>query len=192
MNGGIVFDNVFVSFGDKAVLSAFSHSFSPATSTAVTGPSGSGKTTLLRLAAGLLKPQSGTVTVERGERIGYLFQEDRLLPRSTALENVMFTGATEQKARAALNAVLLGDEAQSFPRQLSGGMRRRLAIARLLAFDCTVMLLDEPVRGLDTQTKDVILGVLSRALTGKTALVVTHDTEEIRLLAQDTVIIGSD
>ena len=190
MRQGILFDNVSLSFGQKAVFKDFSHSFAPGVTTAVSGASGCGKTTLLRLAAGLLKPDSGTISVAADEKITYLFQEDRLLPYSTVLENVMFTGVTRERAMDALDEVGLGTEAQSMPGQLSGGMKRRLAIARAIAYDGTLLLLDEPVRGLDAQTKNAVMHALKRALHGKTALIVTHDEDETEFLAQQRFIIG--
>lgn len=136
-----------VRYGDKVVLDHFSASFEPGI-TLLSGPSGFGKTTLLRTIAGLIIPEKGTIT-GRPEKIGFMFQEDRLLPWLNALQNIMIVCDDEQKARHYLKAVELEKEALTMPDALSGGMRRRVSFARALAYDADLLLLDEPFKGMD-------------------------------------------
>lgn len=174
-------------FGSKQVLDGLTLSLPAGRVTCLLGPSGCGKTTLLRVAAGLLAPDSGTVTREDG-RASFVFQEDRLLPWYSALANLTAFGVSESDARRALSSVLLGGEADTRVPELSGGMQRRLAIARALAFGGTMYYLDEPLRGLDTATAAPVLDAMRAALAGNTGLLITHRPEEALALA-DTLLL---
>ena len=143
----------------------------------VVGPSGAGKTTLLRLMAGLEQPDSGTVTVSAP--VSMVFQEDRLLAHDTVLENAALA-ADPQRAKELL--VRLGLEEWLFrrPAALSGGMRRRVAIARALAAPAGVYLMDEPLKGLDQDTKQAVLALIREETRNGLLVLVTHDPEEAR------------
>jgi NitT/TauT family transport system ATP-binding protein len=172
-------------FGDKIVLADFSCDFPSTGCVALMGPSGCGKTTLLRLLAGLETPDAGEITLPPNAKLAYLFQEDRLVPALTAKGNVMAVlhhsdKATELLAERWLARVGLAGEEIAYPQDLSGGMKRRVAIARVLAFGGELLLLDEPFRGLDRETKSRMQELL---LTGYDArrrltILVTHDEEE--------------
>lgn len=180
--------NVTKRFADKDVLLDFSWSLPEGQTTCLIGPSGCGKTTLLRIAAGLLAPDSGTVTSPHA-RSAYVFQEDRLLPWSDALENLTLLGIDEETARLALSRVLLAGDAHTLPDDLSGGMRRRLAIARALAYGGAYYFLDEPLRGLDPATAAPVLDAMRDALHGNTALLITHSPDEAFALSQRLVVV---
>ncbi|HUP83446.1 MAG TPA: ABC transporter ATP-binding protein, partial [Candidatus Limnocylindria bacterium] len=172
---------------------------------AVVGPNGSGKSTLLRLIAGLLKPDSGEVAIEGAPvtdadlRVGLVFQEPRLLPWRTAIDNVAFplelagVGRTErhERARALLDLVSLTPFARAYPHQMSGGMRQRAAIARALARQPQILLLDEPFSALDALTRErfnaELLDIWGR--TGTTILIVTHSIAEAVFLADEVVVL---
>ena len=142
----------------------------------VFGASGAGKTTLLRLLAGLLQPASGTIEGLAGKRISMVFQEDRLLPWLTAVENVaLVRDGSEADARA-----LLAAQADQLPRALSGGMQRRVALARALNFGGDVLLLDEPFKGLDA----ALCAEAAAVVRGRFPLTViaTHDRGEAEAL----------
>ena len=139
--------NLCVSFGEKKVLDHFSAEFGPGI-TLLTGHSGYGKTTLLHTIAGLITPEEGEIT-DRPERISLMFQDDRLFPWLSALKNIEIVCDDEAKAKQLLEAVELGAEANSRPASLSGGMRRRVAFARALAYPADLLLLDEPFKGMD-------------------------------------------
>jgi putative ABC transport system ATP-binding protein len=168
--------------------------------TALMGPSGSGKSTLLNLIAGLDKPTRGTVSVGgaavsemsasqlaawRARNIGFVFQSFNLLPVLTAAQNVelpllltRLSGAERaDRVKLALDVVGLGDRADHYPRQLSGGQEQRTAIARAIVADPTVMLLDEPTGQLDAKSSQEVLALLQRLNNefNKTVIIVTHD-----------------
>ncbi|MDR0896522.1 MAG: ATP-binding cassette domain-containing protein [Oscillospiraceae bacterium] len=169
-------------FGDKAVLDRFDCHFAAGETTCLIGASGCGKTTLLRVLAGLLPLQAGSAKLHPG-RAAFVFQEDRLLPWFGALDNLRAVGIPREAALAALAAVGLAEEADTRPAELSGGMRRRLAIARAIALPAALYFLDEPLRGLDEATARPVLAHLQAAIDGKTALLITHNAQEFAALA---------
>src|SRR5467141_5198359 len=169
------------------------------------GPSGCGKTTALRIAMGLELATSGRVTVDGravkgcGHDRGMVFQHAELLPWLTAMQNVMFglemKGMRGAKLRATaenyLDLVGLGSSRNRRPHQLSGGMQQRVGIARALAIDPKVLLMDEPFGALDAQTRETMQEELLpiHARTRKTILFVTHDLDEAVLIADRIVIM---
>ena len=190
----LTFDHVFFSFEEKKILHDFSLNIEKGEIVALMGESGIGKSTLLNLAAGLLHPQKGSVN-NLSTRISYAFQEPRLFPWMTALENVnaVLSGkkATLPAAQQALDFVCLGNDAQLYPHELSGGMKTRVSIARAIAYDGDLYLLDEPFSALDAELRDKILLSLRNYLKekGATALFVTHSAEEAARFADRVVSI---
>lgn len=182
-------NEIYKSFGEKAVLRGASLHVAPGERVCLTGPSGCGKTTLLAIAAGTLPPDSGRAEIRENTRIAFLYQEDRLLPWLDALENITVTGVPADRAMELLDKMGLAADADKRPAQLSGGMRRRLAIARALAFGGDVYFLDEPMQGLDADTAERVMKVMLDELRGKTALIVSHLDEEISALATRTVAL---
>jgi NitT/TauT family transport system ATP-binding protein len=171
----------------------------------IVGPSGSGKSTLLRVLAGLLRQSAGEVRIE-ADRPGtpltaMVFQEHALLPWRTVLANVTFglenrgveRAAREARAREMLAMVGLTRFARHYPHQLSGGMKQRVGIARALANDPEVLLMDEPFAALDAQTRTIMQEELLRiwATLGKTVIYVTHSLEEALLLGDRVVLMTS-
>src|SRR6266576_856864 len=169
------------------------------------GPSGCGKTTALRIAMGLETASGGKVTVDGrevrgcGHDRGMVFQFAELLPWLTALQNVMFglemkgMRGAELRATATRYLALVGlsDSLNRRPHQLSGGMKQRVGIARALAIDPKVLLMDEPFSALDAQTRETMQAELIdiHARTRKTILFVTHDLDEAVLLADRVVVM---
>ncbi len=177
--------DVHMAYVGKAVFSGLSLRFDAPGAYALLGSSGCGKTTLLRLIAGLETPQRGEIV--RPERLSFCFQEDRLLPWYSVAQNVALALPREMqrdKPRALrvagewLARVGLQDEAQAYPDALSGGMKRRAALARTLAFDAPVLLLDEPFRALDEQTHAQMLALVQERAKGRLLLLVTHDARD--------------
>jgi NitT/TauT family transport system ATP-binding protein len=170
------------------------------------GPSGCGKSTLLNMGSGLDPASSGEVFVdgelvrEPNRHVAFMLQKDLLLPWRTIVENVELgqeiqglpRRARRDKALDLLARCRLPDFAHHYPHQLSGGMRQRAALARTLAVDPTVLLMDEPFSALDAQTKMVLQQDLARTLaeTGKTALFITHDLVEAVALS-DRILVMS-
>jgi NitT/TauT family transport system ATP-binding protein len=171
------------------------------------GPTGCGKSTLLNVAAGLLAPSAGEVSVfghrltGLNRRAGYLFQTDALLPWRTALDNVMLglqlrgTPREESAARANdwLRRVGLAAHGGKYPHELSGGMRKRVALAQTLILDPKMLLMDEPFSALDVQTRSLmeneLLGLWSQ--DRKSVLFVTHDLEEAISLSDRVVVLSA-
>ena len=163
-----------VSFGDKKVLDRFSAEFGPGI-TCLTGPSGYGKTTLLHTIAGLIVPDSGEIT-GRPEKVSLMFQDDRLFPWMNALQNIAVVCDDEARAMQYLKAVELEQEASSMPSSLSGGMRRRIALARALAYSGEILLLDEPFKGMDLPLVERLAPLIQNL--GIPVILSTHSTEE--------------
>ena len=182
----IAFERVCLAYGEKTVLRDMDLSVPAGAHIALTGPSGCGQTPVLALAAGLLRPTAGAVRVD-ARRIAYAFQEARLLPWRTAAENVNAvlgdSAATMDRARSWLEAVGLADAAELLPRELSGGMRQRVNLARALAYEGDLLLLDEPLKELDPDRRDSVLALLREHSAGRTLLLATHDPSEIDALA---------
>lgn len=146
----------------------------------LSAPSGSGKTTLLRLIAGLECPDSGTI--ELYGRLAYMFQEDRLLEWYTSLENLTFIGCERARALKLLEMVGLGDAADKLPRELSGGMKRRLAAVRTVAHGGDLLLLDEPFGGLDDASRALTAKLISDSFADAAMILVTHSPADAELL----------
>jgi NitT/TauT family transport system ATP-binding protein len=193
-----------IAFGPTRALDRVSLNVNDGEFVSIVGPSGCGKSTMLNVIAGLLAPAEGGTRVAGiegstpGSRIGYMFQKDTLLPWATALENVCLPmdvkGARDwHKARALMQLVDLAGFEAHYPRQLSGGMRKRVQLARLLAQDPEVLLMDEPFGALDAQTRLIIqeefLKIWERQR--KTVLFVTHDLQEAIALSDKVVLISA-
>lgn len=173
------------------------------------GPSGSGKSTLLRVVAGIIVPDRGTVRIDgtdvthtpthrRG--VGMVFQDNQLFPHRSTLDNVAFglkmagTGRAERHERAAawLTRVGLDGFGSREVTELSGGEAKRVALARTLITEPSVVLLDEPLTGLDRELHDQLVDELADLLhdTDATALLVTHDVDEAAAISDRTVLLG--
>lgn len=176
----IRFDRVCMAYGEKTIFTDLSLTFSAPGQYALLGPSGRGKTTLLRLIAGLERPASGSITLPQQARIAYCFQEDRLLPWKTVRENVALACRDDALAQQWLERVGLGGEGDSYPASLSGGMKRRASLARALAFDAPILLMDEPFRALDDDTHARMLALVREAANGKLLILVTHDEADAK------------
>ena len=198
---------VFGNTADKTVaLATTDLKLNPGTFTALIGPSGCGKSTLLNAVAGFIEPTDGKIYVDSRQvhgphpSVGVIFQSFALFPWFTALGNVEFAlkrfGLDREERRkraiAALEEVELVDHARKFPGQLSGGMKQRVAIARTLAADPDVLLMDEPFGALDAQTRlrmhELLTDIWMKRR--KTVLFVTHDVDEALRLA-DVVYVMS-
>ncbi|OLP46718.1 ABC transporter ATP-binding protein [Rhizobium oryziradicis] len=193
---------------DLNVLKAFDLDIHAGESLAIVGASGSGKTTLLRVLAGLEYADGGEVLIDGrpiqgiGNERAVIFQEPRLLPWRTVLDNVSFPlemrrldAATAQKrALHYLTLVGLRDFAEALPAQLSGGMAQRVGIARALAVQPEILLLDEPLGALDAMTKITMQEELTRIWTEEkvTMITVTHDLEEAVYLADRVLILPKE
>ena len=174
----IVISGLSKGFGDKGILDGFSLTLKSGGLYGLTAPSGRGKTTLLRILMGLLQPDAGTVT--QGVRYSAVFQTDRLLPGRSALEQLLFVrgGKRDRAACRAFLAGLLPEESLEQPvEELSGGMQRRVAVARALWAESDCILMDEPFTGLDEDTLHKTVDFILEHRQGRTLLLSTHQRE---------------
>lgn len=175
--GNIVLDNINIDIQENKI-------------TVISGPSGCGKTTLLNIISGIEKADSGQVIL-KDTSISYIFQEDRLIPYLTVYENIAFvlkSVINKNEINKVINKYLalvkLTEFKDKLPSKLSGGMKRRVAIARAFAYKSNILLMDEPFKGLDDKLKtEIIQEFLELYKKDKrTVILVTHDKEEARLL----------
>lgn len=173
--------NITVRYGEKLVLDHFSLQIPPKGVLCLFGPSGCGKTTLLRVLCGLISPEEGQIPAE--VKAVAVFQEDRLLPWLTLEGNLTAaTGRSREEADRWLKKVGLEQEIHQKPDQLSGGMRRRVAMARALGAESDLLLLDEPFTGVDEETKQLLYPLIQQAAEQKPVLLVTHHRQEAQML----------
>jgi ABC-type nitrate/sulfonate/bicarbonate transport system ATPase subunit len=191
-------------FDSSSILGHIEFSLEPSRFTVILGPSGSGKTTLLRTIAGLDSDFTGrvffntTLVTQPMPNVALMFQDVRLFPWMTVERNIMFAAVAVPTPRSATEVLrLVGlDSAilRLYPRQLSGGMAKRVALARALAGDPSVLLLDEPFSDLDTASKyriyDLLVGVVQSPHAPVAAALVTHDISEAVYLADEIIVLS--
>jgi NitT/TauT family transport system ATP-binding protein len=183
---------IYKKYKKEYIYENFSLSFPEGQVTVLLGPSGCGKTTLLRMLAGLESYEKGTISGLSGKRISFVFQEDRLLPWLTVGENLALVlkgflnpDQSDERIKQVLELLSIPETRNMMPEELSGGMQRRVAIGRALAYDGDVMILDEPFKGMDDALKNQVLPKLSKSWkeSGKTVILVTHDLSDARKLS---------
>jgi NitT/TauT family transport system ATP-binding protein len=190
--------------GQVLALDGLSLDIGPGEFVSIVGPSGCGKTTLLRLIDGLIAPDQGTVLVNGRppvptQDMAMVFQSARLLPWRTVAGNIEFVlglrglsaDARRSRALSLLGAVGLRDFADAYPHELSGGMQQRVGLARALAVEPAVLLMDEPFAALDAMTRETLRGELLRLWERRRMAVVfvTHDIDEAIILSQRIVVL---
>ncbi len=208
--GRLTFEDVSLSFGPVPAVRNVSFDLTPGEIVCLLGPSGCGKTTLLRIAAGIERPDSGRVLIDREEiagpnrfvppekrNIGLMFQDFALFPHMSIIANVAFglrglnRADARKEARQALKRVGLEDYENEFPHRLSGGEQQRVALARAIVPRPQVMLMDEPFSGLDQRLRDSVRAETLALLkeTRATAMLVTHDPVEALGLADRILLM---
>ncbi len=197
-----------VRFGSVIAIESVSLTVPHGEFVSLLGPSGCGKSTLLKAIAGLVKPTFGTIAKADADlRTGFMFQKPLLLPWRSTLDNVLLPveigrggstvdGVDRRNALRMLDLVRLGDFAQAYPHQLSGGMQQRAALARALMCDPDVLLLDEPFGALDELTREVLNDELIRVWQSKetrlaTVLMVTHSIPEAVTMSDRVIVLSN-
>lgn len=175
------------SYGDKRVLRGVGLTLSKAEVTALTGRSGSGKTTLSRILLGLEKPDGGRIEGTAGLKKAAVFQEDRLIEHMSALDNLRLVGVSKEDALRHLAALGLAENRDERAQKLSGGMRRRLALARAMAVAADLIVLDEPLTGLDGGNKRLAADYIGVHRGRAAVLLISHDPEDLELLSASAV-----
>lgn len=169
--------NLSYKYGKNLVIDDLSYEFECGKVTAILGESGIGKTTLLNLISDLIHAPNGTVNTDLS-KISYVFQEPRLFDWMSTLENVS-TVSDDDTAKKLLSELGLADSLLKYPQELSGGMKQRVSIARALAYNPDLVLLDEPFKGLDPDMRREISELVFKYLKNKTVIMVTHDAIDL-------------
>ncbi len=198
-------EGLSAAFDGQPILSDVSFDVEEGAFVSILGPSGCGKSTILNILAGVVTPQSGTITVDGqplrqpGEHFAYMPQEDLLLPWKTIMDNVCLYGTihkqkaqAREKAQALFPVFGLQGYEQAYPDELSGGMRQRAAFLRTALCHADILLLDEPFGALDVITRSDMQDWLAtmRSQLGKTTLLVTHDIDEAIYLSDKILILN--
>ncbi len=173
--------NLYFSYGEKSVIKGFSLNIKKGEKIWVSGPSGCGKTTLIKLVLGLLKADKGEIDLN-GMTPSVVFQENRLLPFKTVMQNIELVGGDTEKAAEFLKALGIEETADLKPAKLSGGMKRRAAIARALAVPFDLLILDEPFNGIDKKNLESTASLINEVCKNKTVILITHSKDEAKLL----------
>ena len=193
--------NIVKNYGDKKVLGGIDIQIEERKITAILGESGCGKSTLLNIIAGKIKDYSGEVIFEREHKkgISYVFQEDTLIPWKTVYNNLEFVlkgkvekSELDKRIKKYLKIVNLEGSEKEFPNMLSGGMKRRVGIARAFAFPSNYMFMDEPFEFLDVKIKEEIVEDLIKLQESekKTIILITHDIDTAITLGEKIVVLG--
>ena len=170
------------SFEGVQVLGGVSHILPDAATTAISGPSGKGKTTLINIILGLKKPDSGVIEIPADSRTACVFQEDRLVEHMTAVQNLQLTSPKGADIGSALRALGLDPENSEKVAKYSGGMRRRVAIARAVLAKPDILILDEPFKGLDEDLRRTTAEFIIKNCPDACRILVTHDPDELHLM----------
>lgn len=193
--------NIVKNYGDKKVLGGIDIEIEEGKITAILGESGCGKSTLLNIIAGKIKDYSGEIIFEREHEkgISYVFQEDTLIPWKTVYSNLEFVlkgkvekSELDERIKKYLKIVNLEGSEKEFPNMLSGGMKRRVGIARAFAFPSNYMFMDEPFEFLDVKIKEEIVEDLIKLQESekKTIILITHDIDTAIILGEKIVVLG--
>ncbi|QUH24796.1 ABC transporter ATP-binding protein [Serpentinicella alkaliphila] len=185
-------DGIYKSYDEINVLHNFNMEIKDNEITCILGPSGCGKSTLLNVMAGIINPDKGSIK-NNHKKIGYVFQEDRLLPWKTVFENIKIVNkiASDNKIQNLIDIVGLSNFENKYPNQLSGGMRQRCSIARAFNYECQMLLMDEPFKSLDYDLRiNMVKSLIDIWHKWKNSIVfVTHEIDEALLLGNRVVVL---
>lgn len=176
----LVLNNITKSYGDRLVLEDLSMVFTAGSTTCIMGPSGCGKTTLFNLITGTIKADCGTISGVP-DRLSIVFQEDRLCESFSAISNIrLVTGdrMSDEEILQHFEELGIADSAYMPVSNLSGGMKRRVTIARAICYDSELILLDEALKGLDDERRHLTMDYIKKHSQGKTIICITHDPKE--------------
>lgn len=185
----IILDKLSFSYGNEKIISELCAELELNKIYCIMGPSGIGKTTFMNLISGLIKPDTGKIIGIEKLRKSFIFQENRLLSHMSVIDNLRYVTNDENIIIDSLIKTGLIDDKNKLTSELSGGMARRAAIARAVAFDGDIFFIDEPLYGLDTKTSQDILELIKETIKGKTAFIITHSPEEAFYLGEKIIII---
>ena len=187
----VILHDISKRYGDKYVLNELNLELNSGKCYAIVGASGIGKTTLLRLVADLEYPDSGSVNKPEDAIVSYAFQEPRLFPGLTVLENIQAIDP-DCDAKEILRSLDLQSEANSYPSSLSGGMKKRAGLARALAKRANIYLIDEPTAGQDAHHSVEVAEAIRRYTEGALCLISTHDPDLISAVADEMIVFTQE
>lgn len=190
----IKINNLSKAYDGQTVLSNFTHTFKEGTTTCIMGKSGVGKTTLLSILMGLENADSGQINGLSDKKISAVFQEDRLCMNLTALLNIKMvlpknSHISDEKIISLLSKIGIDASDKKTVSEYSGGMCRRVAILRALLADFDLLIMDEPLKGLDPETKSSVIALIKEYTAGKTVILTTHDPTDVDALSGGVLII---
>jgi len=188
----ITINNLNKAYGNKTVLNNFSCVFKENVVSCIMGRSGVGKTTLISIITGLEEPDSGSIDGISDKKISVVFQENRLCENLSPVSNIRLVCNSKVSKKEIINAlsdVGLNDCINQPVRELSGGMKRRVAVLRALFAEYDILLLDEAFKGLDDNTKAKVILFIKSKIKGKTVIMVTHDIDEARQMDAEIITL---
>lgn len=183
----IIFKDISKSYGNKIVLKNFNIDIREGQTTFVLGKSGSGKTTFSKIVLGLEKIDTGEISGLDGKKISVVFQEDRLMENMTIGSNFKMTvdsHINRKQIVEKMEKIGLFQPLETKISELSGGMKRRISILRAFLIEFDLIVMDEPFRGLDEETKEKVMNFVIQNIKGKTAIIITHNKDEVEYFAE--------
>ncbi|SFE86416.1 ATP-binding cassette domain-containing protein [Peptostreptococcus sp. D1] len=183
----IIFKDISKSYGNKIVLKSFNIDIIEGQTTFVLGKSGSGKTTFSKIVLGLETIDTGKISGLDGKKISVVFQEDRLMENMTVDSNLKMTADSHINRKQIvekMEKIGLFQCLETKISELSGGMKRRISILRAFLIDFDLIVMDEPFRGLDDETKEKVMDFVIQNIKEKTAIIITHDKDEVEYFAE--------
>ncbi|MDY5480570.1 MAG: ATP-binding cassette domain-containing protein [Peptostreptococcus porci] len=183
----IIFKDISKSYGNKIVLKNFNIDIREGQTTFMFGKSGSGKTTFSKIVLGLEKIDAGEITGLDGKKISVVFQEDRLMENMTIGSNFKMTvdsHINRKQIVEKMEKIGLFQPLETKISELSGGMKRRISILRAFLIEFDLIVMDEPFRGLDEETKEKVMNFVIQNIKGKTAIIITHNKDEVEYFAE--------
>lgn len=186
----IVIKNLCKKYDGITVLSNYNEVFKEGQVSLIMGTSGIGKTTLIRILMGLEKADSGTIKGIDDKRISAVFQEDSLCQNLSVIANIKLVcdDIDKDKIEKALEILGLKDYGNKRVRELSGGMKRRVAILRAIMYKFDLLIMDEPFKGLDLETKNKVVNFIKDNIKGKTIILITHDLDDINCFDNSRIL----
>lgn len=183
----IIFKDISKSYGNRTVLKNFNIEIREGQTTFVLGKSGSGKTTFSKIVLGLEKIDTGKISGLDGKKISVVFQEDRLMENMTIGSNFKMTVDSHINSKQIIEKmekIGLFQSLETKISELSGGMKRRISILRAFLIEFDLIVMDEPFRGLDDETKEIVMNFVIQNIKGKTAIIITHNKDEVEYFAE--------
>lgn len=183
----IIFKDISKSYGNRTVLKNFNIEIREGQTTFVLGKSGSGKTTFSKIVLGLEKIDTGEISGLEGKKISVVFQEDRLMENMTIGSNFKMTVDSHINSKQIIEKmekIGLFQSLETKISELSGGMKRRISILRAFLIEFDLIVMDEPFRGLDDETKEIVMNFVIQNIKGKTAIIITHNKDEVEYFAE--------